>query len=107
MAYLAKGRLDGGYLVLPEYKLAARLEHGDVVLFDVHSWHGNTPVVKRSPDAERITCVFYYRDNLLRCGDARYEIARAKRCRSIGALYDPEEIERAITLKKQAVTLPR
>ena len=103
MAYLAKGELEGGYLVLPEYKLAARLEHGDIVLFDVHSWHGNTRLIQRSPDAERITCVFYYRNNLLRCGNAQYEINRAKRCRSIGALYDPEEIDRAIALKAQAL----
>lgn len=103
MAYLSVGQVSGGYLVLPEYRIAARLEHSDIVLFDVHAWHGNTPLIKHTLDAQRITCVFYYRENLLRCGDSAYELARAKRCRELGTLYDKEEIERAIALKKQAL----
>lgn len=95
MAYLQKGQLSGGYLVLPRYRVAVKLESRDVLLFDVHEWHGNTEFTKLSPDAERITCVFYYREKLLRCGSPNYELERAKVCRDLGTVYDKTEIEKA------------
>ena len=103
MTYFQSGKLDGGYLVLPAYRVAVKLQHGDVILFDVHEWHGNTPIVPLSSNAERITCVFYLRENLLRCGDAKYEIQRAKKVRQIGKLYDQEEIERAEKHKREVL----
>jgi hypothetical protein len=95
MAYFQSGKISGGYLVLPAYRVALKLQHGDIVLFDVHEWHGNTPIKPLSANAERITCVFYLREKLLRCGDAKYEIQRAKKVRQIGKLYDDDEIKKA------------
>lgn len=103
MAYFQTGKLSGGYLVLPAYRIALALQHGDVVLFDVHEWHGNTPIVPLGGKAERITCVFYLREKLLRCGDAKYEIQRAKQVRKIGKLYDADEIQKAELHKKEVL----
>lgn len=94
MAYLQAGALDGGYLVMPKYRAAVRLESCDVICFDVHEWHGNTPIIGNPGKHQRITAVFYYRANMIRCGSPEYEMERAKRCRELGRLYDPEEIAR-------------
>ena len=111
MAYLQAGKLDGGYLVLPKYRVAVKLESLDLILFDVHEWHGNTPI-KAAGAHERVTAVFYLRENLLRCGSAEYEQERAKVVRSKGKLYDDAEIYRANKAKTNIlarfpVTLPK
>jgi len=103
MAYFQKGTLDGGYLVLPAYRVAVKFQHCDVALFDVHEWHGNTPIKAKSEDSMRVTCVFYLRESLLRCGNAAYELNRAKKVRQIGKLYDKEEIEKAENIKKEVL----
>lgn len=103
MAYFQSGKLSGGYLVMPAYRVAVKLQHGDIILFDVHEWHGNTPIKPLSPNAERITCVFYLREKLLRCGDAKYEIQRAKKVRQIGKLYDADEIKKAEQYKTEVL----
>lgn len=101
MTYFTTGKLMGGFLVLPAYRVAVKLQHGDIILFDVHEWHGNTPIKPLEPKAERITCVFYLREKLLQCGDAAYEISRAKKCRQIGKLYDEDEIQKAEKIKQE------
>lgn len=101
MTYFQTGGLQGGYLVLPAYRVAIKLQHADVILFDVHEWHGNTEIKPLSADAKRITCVFYLRDYLLRCGDAKYEIQRAKKVRQLAKLYDDEEIQKAEQIKTE------
>lgn len=103
MAYFQAGKISGGELVLPAYRVAVKLQHGDIILFDVHEWHGNTPINPLSTNAERMTCVFYLREKLLRCGDAKYEIQRAKKVRQIGKLYDKEEIEQAEQHKSEVL----
>jgi hypothetical protein len=98
MAYLQGGEISGGYLVIPKYRVAVKLESRDVILFDVHEAHGNTAISGRGKH-ERITSVFYLRENLLRCGNARYEQERAKLSRQKGTLYDAHEIDRANQVK--------
>lgn len=93
MAYLQAGALDGGYLVMPAYRVAVRLESCDVLMFNVHEWHGNTPIIGSPGKHQRITTVFYYRRKMIYCGSPEYEMERAKNCRNLGRLYDPEEIE--------------
>lgn len=101
MTYFTTGKLMGGFLVLPAYRVAVKLQHGDIILFDVHEWHGNTPIKPLEPKAERITCVFYLREKLLQCGDSAYEIERAKKCRHIGKLYDDSEIKKSAKIKQE------
>jgi hypothetical protein len=101
MAYLQGGKLNGGYLVIPRYRVAVKLESRDLILFDVHQLHGNTAIEGNPGKYERITCVFYLRENLLRCGNAKYEQERAKMARLKGTLYDTEEIDRANQVKSR------
>ena len=104
MTYLQAGKMDGGYLVLPQYRIAVKLKSCDILLFDVHEWHGNTALIGKPKSFERITCVFYYRELLLQCGDAAYELERAKRCRQIKKLYDVAEVDKANKIKSQILT---
>lgn len=104
MAYLQAGKLDGGYLVLPKFKVAVKLRSLDVVMFDTHELHGNTAISGRKNAYERITSVFYFRENMIRCGNANYELDRAKYCRQKGKVYDAEEIQRGDRLKAEILT---
>ena len=78
-AYSSKN-YQGGLTVIPQYRIAFDLRTTDVVAFDVHKWHGNTPF-QRAPGTgpmERISCVFYYRKRMTDCGTLKQEIERAK-----------------------------
>jgi hypothetical protein len=58
---------------------------GDVLLADVHQWHGNTPLILH-PGAERISIVLYYREKMQYCGTESQELETAKR-RTEGPLF--------------------
>lgn len=102
MAYFSTGKTSGGLLVFPKYRIAIELSSCDVVLFDVHEWHGNTELIKTA-NSERFTCVFYYRQNMIRCGSPDYEVKRSQKCRELGTLYDKEEIEKGDRLIQLAI----
>ncbi len=78
MSCLRAGVFEGCYLCWPAYRVAANMRTGDVLLADVHEWHGNTPLKQVSKQYERISCVFYYRKGMAECGSATEELARAK-----------------------------
>lgn len=59
MTALRAGRYDGCYLCWPQYRVAVDLQSGDVVLADVHEWHGNTPFKTYGEPYERLSLVFY------------------------------------------------
>ena len=101
LAYLSTGSVVGGTLVIPKYRVAVRLEHLDILLFDVHEWHGNTIINKKFTKGDRITLVFYYRENMVRCGTPLHEYERSKHCRTIGKLYDSEEVARGDEIIKR------
>lgn len=94
MACLRAGSYAGGYLVMPKYRIAVDMQSCDVLLFDVHQIHGNTPIHGREGAFRRITSVFYYRKNICYCGTPEQEAERAKFCRERACLHDPEEIKR-------------
>lgn len=104
MACLFLGEFNGGELVIPRYRIALDLKHKDVVLFNVHEIHGVVPLSGAWGRFNRITVVNYLREDLLRCGDAAYEVARGKRARHIGHLYDPNEIQLAKVRKQRALS---
>ena len=83
---LRKGRYVGGYFVLVRWGVAFNLQNGDVLFTDVHQPHGNTPIRKLEPDAERISLVIYYRENMINCGSAEEEVYVAKRRESLTGL---------------------
>jgi len=97
---LCRGPIAGGYLVFPEYRLAAPMNTGDLLMMDAHQWHANTPIrctrcddlvdlpghshrVSRDDgntstevEVERISLVCYYRTRMAECGDMADENAK-------------------------------
>lgn len=76
--YRTKG-CKGGYFVLPEWRVAFDLCSTDLLLVDVHQWHGNTPITKETEEDERISFVMYYRENTIKCLAPYKELERVKR----------------------------
>lgn len=79
-----RGQYSGAVLCFPQFRVGVDLQHGDVLFFNSHDWHGMTPLVPASEDHERITVVYYLRERMQQCGTPAQEIARAKQVR--GAL---------------------
>ena len=72
---------QGGYLVLPEYRVAINIRPGDLLLINNHDGiHGNTemlpPEGKTVEEMERISLVCYFREKMLELGSWEYEKAR-------------------------------
>jgi hypothetical protein len=79
MLLIRQGKIKGGVLVLPAYKLGVPLETGDVVIFNgAADLHGNTFITPLTKDAQRCTLVHYFRKGMLECGTAEEELERAK-----------------------------
>jgi hypothetical protein len=78
MSCLRNDKYDGAYLVFPAYRVAVNLGHGCLCLADVHEWHSNTSFTRMRVGYERITLVFYYRENMIHCKDAKAEVNRVK-----------------------------
>lgn len=74
---LQTGRFSGGFFCVPKYRVAVDMRTTDVLLVDVHEWHGNTEIIPGNDDWERISCVFYYREEMHECGSAAEERVRA------------------------------
>ena len=80
MLLIREGKFSGGYVVFPEYRVAAKLDTYDVIIFrNMVDWHGNTPIVPITKNYQRCTLVFYYREGMINCGSAEVELERAKR----------------------------
>ncbi len=84
IAVLRRGSYVGAHLVFPEWGVSTDLQHGDLLFFNSHDWHGVTPFRDAASDAVRISLVFYFREKMVRCGDGAAELANAKKVR--GAL---------------------
>jgi hypothetical protein len=63
------GEFTGGTLVFPKWNLGFNLSTGDVLLCSVHELHGNLALVGEMGKYQRLSCVFYYREKLQKCGD--------------------------------------
>lgn len=69
----------GGYLVLPEYRLALRVGDGSLSVFDGQSLvHGVTPMKKTAEDGERYSIVLYTLEKMWRCETHTEELAWAR-----------------------------
>lgn len=78
---LRRGQYRGAHLVFPEWGVSADLQHGDVLFFNSHDWHGVTPFRDLASDAIRISLVFYFREKMVKCGNGAAELENAKRVR--------------------------
>lgn len=61
------GDWEGCYFVFPEWGIGFDMNNKDVLLCDVHEWHGNTPIRHYGKPHERISLVLYYRENMASC----------------------------------------
>jgi hypothetical protein len=96
LAVARKGSYYGGLLTFPEYRVAADLRHGDMILMDAHEVHCNTQMgctckegtwpfneghagtgPCKTCGAERISVVCYYRTKMASCGTSQEENAKA------------------------------
>jgi len=74
---MTKGEYEGHYLVFPEIRCAFDLRDGDFLAGDNQSMiHGNTAMIKKTPDAERVSLVFYSRERMTRLDDLECENCR-------------------------------
>jgi hypothetical protein len=78
MAVFRQGKWVGANLCFPEYKAAVKLDNLDLIIFNPHEIHGNTPLVKITPDAIRCSVVFYFREKIQECLSAPEELDRVK-----------------------------
>ena len=82
LACCRRGAYTGGVLVFPRYRVAVDMRDRDIVMMNAHEWHGNTmikPWESEDDQAERISIVAYYRTDMLACGSAEAELAKAQR----------------------------
>lgn len=90
MIVFAEGIYQGGELVLPDWRLAVKLDHRDLVMFDAHEFHGNTQIIPITKAATRTSIVCYYREKMHHCKSQKEELAFAKN-RKIGDPIFPGE----------------
>jgi hypothetical protein len=82
LSVIAKDKVwSGGYLVLPEFRVAVNIRPGDLLLINNHEGiHGNTPLLppegKTIEEMERISLVCYFREKMLELGEWEYEKTR-------------------------------
>jgi hypothetical protein len=90
LSVLEAGDYSGCYLVFPQYRVAVDMRSADVLLCDVHEWHGNTPLVGKKGKYQRISVVLYYREKMFKCGTAEEELARVQARKRGDPLWDAD-----------------
>lgn len=78
MIVIREGQWSGGHLVLPNWRIAVKLDNRDLIMFDAHEFHGNTQIVQLSKKATRCSLVCYYREKMYLCKGADEELQQAK-----------------------------
>jgi hypothetical protein len=64
LVVIEEGKYSGAETCFPQYGIGIDVRTGDVLLMDVHEWHGNLPMNKEEPDAKRLSIVCYLRYNI-------------------------------------------
>lgn len=80
MTAFRAGEYYGGILVFPQYRVAVDMRNTDLLLADVHQWHGNTAMQTVDPARpfERVSLVLYFREKIADCLPIADEIERAR-----------------------------
>jgi hypothetical protein len=76
---LRKGKYEGCYFTFVRWGVGFDMQNGDLLMCDVHEWHGNTPMVAENKKVVRLSLVMYYRENMGKCGTMAEELERVKR----------------------------
>jgi len=89
MTAFAAGEYEGFYLAFPGFDpvVAFDMRTRDLLLADVHEWHGNT-TPRGTPPWERISLVCYYREKMHLCKDRESELEWAKRRKRGGTIHE-------------------
>lgn len=96
MTVTSAGEYSGAYYMQPQYGTAFDLRTGDVILSDVHEFHGNGPFRDSSGYYERLSCVLYYRREMDECGTPEQETERAAQLRDLDEPEpEPEPTQRS------------
>ena len=61
LAVIERGEYTGAETCFPQFGVGVDCRTGDVLFMDVHYWHSNLPMKKKSKDAERLSIVCYLR----------------------------------------------
>jgi len=77
MTAIEGGHFGGGELIFPKFRTAVDLRTGGLLLADVHELHGNAPLIVRQ-QCQRLSVVFYAREQMQQCGSKAEELARVK-----------------------------
>ena len=67
---------NGFYLCFPEFRVAADIRAGDLIMMNAHRIHSNSPAFDYEEGFERMSVVMYFRESMLECGSKKYEEAR-------------------------------
>ncbi len=94
MTVFRAGKWSGANLVFPKFRVAAKLDSRDLIIFDPHEVHGNTPYIPLTPNAVRCSVVFYFREKIQSCASAQEELQMVQN-RKQG-----EQLFKTITRKK-------
>lgn len=66
LAVIETGNYEGGHTCFPEYGIGVDVRTGDLLFMNSHIPHGNTAIVKKTPDASRLSIVCYLRPNIVK-----------------------------------------
>ena len=64
LSVIEHGKYTGGETCFPQYGIGIDVRTGDILFMDVHKYHGNLPIVKKTEDAIRLSIVCYLRTNV-------------------------------------------
>lgn len=92
---IMKNNIIGGYLVVPEYRIAFEQTDGALILFDGQKiLHGVTPILRTKNNGYRCSCVFYSLASMKNCYPYKEEMQRAKTTRTkVESVFRPDPME--------------
>ena len=64
ISVVENGSYDGGETCFPQYGIGVNVREGDLLLMNVHEWHGNLPIKLKGKNVERLSIVCYLRRNI-------------------------------------------
>ena len=64
LSVIENGNYTGGETCFPQFGIGVNIRTGDILFMDVHEWHCNLPIIKKTNDAIRLSIVCYLRYNV-------------------------------------------
>jgi hypothetical protein len=64
LVVIEDGKYSGAETCFPQYGIGVDVRSGDILLMDVHEWHGNLQMKPETKDVKRLSVVCYLRYNI-------------------------------------------